>query len=243
MPRPLPCPTAGHEWTKSTWWSWAGKKGAHGGQRAGIGRCKRRTRDARPKRIQADKADTWRDKERLRRTRFGGGHLADNGGHMADKLRGRGQSISRPAFFFLRENPTLGKKVWINLQARCPLWKSTRIQTSFAGASFLIKSLRFCFVLHKVNPLFRGTTRVIPFFQQRVLKRRFCLQKFDPRCLYISKFKVVLIETLFKEDTPYQNMWTLPSFMKNMFGSFFQRGSGKHGLFQNWCFWIKGFRI
>ena len=28
-------------------------------------------------------------------------------GHMADKLRGRGQSISRPAFFFLRENPTV----------------------------------------------------------------------------------------------------------------------------------------
>ena len=38
---------------------------------------------------------------------------ADNAGHMADKLRGRGQGILRPAFILLRKNPTvnyLGKK-------------------------------------------------------------------------------------------------------------------------------------
>ena len=39
------------------------------------------------------KADT-------RPERHQGGHKADNGGHMADKLRGRGRSISRPANSF-----------------------------------------------------------------------------------------------------------------------------------------------
>ena len=56
--------------------------------------------EARPSALKADK-------------RGRSGIKADNGGHMADKLRGCGQSISRPAFFLLRENPTvncLGKK-------------------------------------------------------------------------------------------------------------------------------------
>ena len=43
----------------------------------------------------AAKADTARTKRRTQ------------GGHMADKLRGRGQSISRPAFFSQKRNPTL----------------------------------------------------------------------------------------------------------------------------------------
>ena len=49
-------------------------------------------------------ADIWR-------TRFGERRTADTwltqGGHVTDKLRRRGQSISRPAFFILRENPTV----------------------------------------------------------------------------------------------------------------------------------------
>ena len=57
-----------------------------------------------PKRIKGHKADT-------RRTRFGGAakrtQRRTQGGHMADKLRGRGQSISQPALFLLRENPTV----------------------------------------------------------------------------------------------------------------------------------------
>ena len=32
--------------------------------------------------------------------------MRPHGGHIADKLRGRGQSKSRPAFYFPRENPT-----------------------------------------------------------------------------------------------------------------------------------------
>ena len=46
-----------------------------------------------------------------------GGHKADNGGPMADKLRGRGQSISRPAFFPRRENGHKVDKVWRRGQA------------------------------------------------------------------------------------------------------------------------------
>ena len=61
-------------------------------------------------------------------TRFGGAAKADtrragtkriHGGHMADKLWERGQSISQPALFFLRENPTvncLGKKILFYLR-------------------------------------------------------------------------------------------------------------------------------
>ena len=51
-------------------------------------------------------AETWQ-------TRFGGAafkadSMRTHGGHKADKPRGSGQSITRPAFFFSwRENPTI----------------------------------------------------------------------------------------------------------------------------------------
>ena len=66
------------------------------------------------------KADTrWKHgaqgghKADKRRTKCGDAAKAESRRTMADKHRGRGQSISWPAFFLLRENPTvncLGKK-------------------------------------------------------------------------------------------------------------------------------------
>ena len=78
---PRPCPTAGHERTKSrgegTWWTWAGKEWAHGGQRTDTWWTHTRETqeaygiwrqlEARPKRTRdtrrahgGHQADTWR---------------------------------------------------------------------------------------------------------------------------------------------------------------------------------------
>ena len=50
----------------------------------------------------------------------------NQGGHKADKLWGRDQTTSRPAFLFLRENPTVkfGKKTNLNEghEATARLW-------------------------------------------------------------------------------------------------------------------------
>ena len=50
------------------------------------------------------------------------------GGRTADKLRGRGQSISRPAFFLLRENPTvncMGKNEQLKQPDQLGYWMLT----------------------------------------------------------------------------------------------------------------------
>ena len=103
---------------------------AHGGHKADTWRTNgRQGLEAGPKRIKGHKADTrlgdtsrtrfgGTAKRTQRRTQGGqsaetrpkrnqGGHKVNNGGHMAAKLRGRGQSISRPALILLRENPTV----------------------------------------------------------------------------------------------------------------------------------------
>ena len=125
---PRPCPTTGHERTKSrgedTGWTWAGKERAHGRQRADT--WGEQGLEARPKRTRGGhKAVTWRTRggqglearpsalngHKADKQRTQGGHKEDTwrtrGRDMAEKLRGRGQSISRPAFFLLRENPTV----------------------------------------------------------------------------------------------------------------------------------------
>ena len=87
-----------------------------------------------PKRPQGSQGGHVAETRRSRRTQ--GGQTADTrrtkngdtakaesrrtqGGHMADKHRGRGQSISRPAFFLLRENPTVNCLGNQNLKRQC----------------------------------------------------------------------------------------------------------------------------
>ena len=147
---PPPCPTAGHEQTKSRGedttrrtWRTNGRHGNLGaGAKADTWRTQFTWRTYGAQCLEADrkrthgghKAGTWRTQGGLKAdarrahgghmTRFWGsakadsrrtqaGHTADKvwrrariqGGHMEDKLQGRGQSISRPALFSSKREP------------------------------------------------------------------------------------------------------------------------------------------